>query len=279
MKFPQRFSILPAFFANLIRPTIQAPSCREILRFLVQRGKEARAHVFIYTVGDSEDYREVRFHENPRFPLYYPSAYRWIDFCQTVDECFNPANWHHFLSPRFAITTKDTVVDCGAAEGLFTWYAANRGAKVIAFEPDEGFAAAMKKSFVGCSEVSIHSCALGERPGSAFLSRNEIFSRLGSEGQGTPIEVETLDNVLGEMPVTFIKADVEGHEFRVLLGAKNIIQRNLPRLALTMYHPQNNIREVMDFLRECHDSYQFGTKGIYDNGHPVMLQAWVEPCS
>lgn len=260
----------------MVRPTVQAPRIQEILRFLAQPGKEARARVFIRDAEKIGNYQKVRFHENPEFPLFYPDDYRWIDFCQTVDECFNPANWHHFLSPHFSISAEDAVVDCGAAEGLFTWYAANCGAKVSAFEPDAGFVSAMRKSFANHPKVTIHHCALGERSGSAFLTQNEIFSRLSTEDSGTPIKVSTLDEALEDAPVTFIKADVEGHEFRVLLGAKKSIQQNLPRIALTMYHPQNNVREVMDFLCECHSSYQFRTKGIYDNGHPVMLQAWVE---
>jgi FkbM family methyltransferase len=276
MKLPQRFGILPAYVANLLRPTVKAPSPLQIFRFLSQPGKENRAKVFLESVSeDNESYLKVRFTENPEFPLFYPLSYRWIDFCQTVDECFNTSNWHHFLSPRFKLTASDTVVDCGAAEGLFTWYAANLGASVHAFEPDSGFASSMRKSFDHIPNVEVHRCALGHRPGQARLSQNEIFSRLSADGSGVLVDVRTLDQALDQQPVSFIKADVEGHEFRVLLGAESIIRRNQPRIAVTMYHPQNNVAEIADFLRECHPAYQIVTKGIYDNGHPVLLQAWV----
>ena len=198
-----------------------------------------------------------------------------MDFCQTVDECFNPHNWHNFLSPRFHIGTADVVIDCGAAEGLFTWFAAQRGAQVHAFEPDAGFVASMRKSFADSPQVSINHCALGHRSGQAYLSEDEIFSRLTAADCGTPVELRTLDDAMGEAKVTFLKADVEGYEFRVLLGAEAVIRRHQPRIAVTVYHPQNNVAEITDFLRECHPSYQFATKGIFDNGHPVLLQAWV----
>jgi FkbM family methyltransferase len=276
MTIPKRFGILPAYFANLIRPTIFAPSFLQILRFISQPGKESRASKFIKKVSYSDpSYREVRFQENPDFLLYYPKKYRWIDFCQTVDECFNPRNWHNFLSPRFNIGPEDVVIDCGAAEGLFTWYAAQRGCHVYAFEPDSGFVASMKKSFAHLPGVFINHCALGHRSGQAFLSEDEIFSRLTAADHGTPVQVRTLDDAIGERKVTFLKADVEGHEFRILLGAESIIRRHQPRIAVTVYHPQNNVAEIMDFLRECHPNYQFATKGIIDNGNPVLLQAWV----
>ena len=276
MKIPKRFGILPAYFANLIRPTISAPNFLQVLQFLSQPGKSSRADVFIKSVSESEpSYQEVRFHENPAFVLYYPKKYRWVDFCQTVDECFNPHNWHNFLSPRFHIGTADVVIDCGAAEGLFTWFAAQRGAQVHAFEPDAGFVASMRKSFADSPQVSINHCALGHRSGQAYLSEDEIFSRLTAADCGTPVELRTLDDAMGEAKVTFLKADVEGYEFRVLLGAEAVIRRHQPRIAVTVYHPQNNVAEITDFLRECHPSYQFATKGIFDNGHPVLLKAWV----
>lgn len=276
MKIPKRFGVLPAYFANLIRPTISAPNFLQVLQFLSQPGKSSRADVFIKSVSESEpSYQEVRFQENPAFVLYYPKKYRWVDFCQTVDECFNPHNWHNFLSPRFHIGPADVVIDCGAAEGLFTWFAAQRGAQVHAFEPDAGFVASMRKSFADSPQVSINHCALGHRSGQAFLSEDEIFSRLTAADRGTPVQVRTLDDAIGEKKVTFLKADVEGYEFRMLLGAESIIRRHRPRIAVTVYHPQNNVAEIMDFLRECHPNYQFATKGIFDNGHPVLLQAWV----
>lgn len=276
MKIPKRFGVLPAYFANLIRPTISAPNFLQVLQFLSQPGKSSRADVFIKSVSESEpSYQEVRFQANPAFVLYYPKKYRWVDFCQTVDECFNPHNWHNFLSPRFHIGPADVVIDCGAAEGLFTWFAAQRGAQVHAFEPDAGFVASMRKSFADSPQVSINHCALGHRSGQAFLSEDEIFSRLTAADRGTPVQVRTLDDAIGEKKVTFLKADVEGYEFRMLLGAESIIRRHRPRIAVTVYHPQNNVAEIMDFLRECHPNYQFATKGIFDNGHPVLLQAWV----
>jgi FkbM family methyltransferase len=275
MRLPKRFGILPAYFANIVRPTISAPSFLQVLRFISQRGKIGRAGVFINSVSEAgPSYQEVRFHENPAFPLYYPKKYRWVDFCQTVDECFNPRNWHNFLSPQFDIGPKDVVIDCGAAEGLFTWLSAQRGAQVHAFEPEAGFVASMRKSFASIPHVSVNHCALGHRSGQAFLSEDEIFSRLTVANRGKPVEVRTLDDAFGQAKVTFLKADVEGYEFRVLLGAAAVIRRHQPRIAVTVYHPQNNVAEIADFLRECHPNYRFATKGIYDNGHPVLLQAW-----
>lgn len=252
-----------------------APGLLDVLGFLAQKGKEGRAQRFIQRTEKDDHYTKVFFQQFPQNPLFYPNRYRWVDFCQTVDECFNERNWHHFLSPRFSLSPGDVVVDCGAAEGLFSFFACMKGAKVIAFEPDSGFVEAMNLTFANQKNAVVNNCALGHKGGTAFLSRNEIFSRVTGEGNGIAIPIKTLDEVLNGEKVTFIKADVEGFEFRVVLGAEATIKKNLPKLALTVYHPQNNVGEIQDFLLECHAGYKFATKGIFDNGHPVMFQAWV----
>lgn len=44
------------------------------------------------------------------------------------------------------------------------------------------------------------------------------------------IEKETLDNLLGDSRIDFIKIDVEGGEFGVLKGAKTLLRKNLPTI-------------------------------------------------
>ena len=44
------------------------------------------------------------------------------------------------------------------------------------------------------------------------------------------VEVETMDDLLGDNRIDFIKIDVEGGEFGVLKGAKNLLKKNLPTI-------------------------------------------------
>lgn len=113
------------------------------------------------------------------------------------------------------------MVDCGAAEGLFAFSASKTAAKVFAFEPDQGFVQAMRKTFHDIPSVEIFDCAVGHKCGEAFLSNDEIFSRVKSAGdRSTKIEIKTLDSMLEGEPVSFIKADVEGFEFAYYWGPK-----------------------------------------------------------
>ena len=77
-----------------------------------------------------------------------------------------------------------------------------------------------------------------------------------------------------DIPVTFIKADVEGFEFPLLLGAENLIRKNRPKVSMTVYHNENNFLEIEEFLKNIHNDYRFKTTGIAENRNPVLFQAY-----
>lgn len=128
---PQRFQNLRPYLASWIQPRFTRPPLREMLRWYVQPGKEKRAARFIEEVEVRDGYREVKF-KGVDGVFYYPAQADWTGFCQTVDECFNPKHWHHFLSNPTPLDSDDVVIDCGAAEGLFTFIAAHQARKVYA---------------------------------------------------------------------------------------------------------------------------------------------------
>ncbi len=51
--------------------------------------------------------------------------------------------------------------------------------------------------------------------------------------KGEKIKIEKLDNIIkSNIRISLIKADVEGHELKLLLGAKELIKRDRPYLYL-----------------------------------------------
>ena len=120
--------------------------------------------------------------------------------------------------------------------------------------------------------------ALGSVEGDAFLSGNSLYGLIRDEG--TPISITTVDAWAGTVNtrVDFIKGDLESHEFEVLKGARVTIEKYRPKIAFTVYHPGNNWREMLAFLRGLVPQYQFRVKVIFRHHdrhpRPVMLHAW-----
>lgn len=105
------------------------------------------------------------------------------------------------------------------------------------------------------------------------MTDDEIFSRVSELGS-LDVKIETIDSLFSDQEITFLKADIEGFEFPMLLGAEQVIRNNRPKIALTVYHDGNDFTEMREFLRNIHQDYQFKTKGIAANGNPVLFLAF-----
>lgn len=271
---PRRFNIIRPYLAAHVQPNKHRPPFAEVLHYVFKPGKRGRASQYIDRIDETADYLAITFKGFNR-PFYYPRDCSWTDLCSTIDECFNRTNWHHYTTEHTPLDVNDVVVDCGAAEGLFTFVGERKASRVFAFEPLPKFVTALNKNFEHSSKVVLYPFALGHKEQKSRLTNNEIFSAISPEGS-IDIEIKTLDSTLLSLsePITFIKADVEGFEFQVLLGAEELIKRYRPKIALTVYHRQNNICQIEDFLAQLQPEYRFETKGISENGGPVMLHAW-----
>lgn len=136
------------------------------------------------------------------------------------------------------LTRTSHCVDIGAHQGVFLkqFLSLSPDGHHVAIEPLPDFASELRINF---STVDVFSCALGENPGQAiFCYVRNLPAWSGFRSQRYPVEadvteilidVSRLDDLLpAEGRVDFIKIDVEGAEFEVLQGAKNIIKRCKP---------------------------------------------------
>lgn len=108
-----------------------------------------------------------------------------------------------------------------------------------AFEPIPKMAAAVRKRFPS-PRIKVHEMALGDHAGFAtfqHVTTNPAYS--GLKRRGLPrknevvipikVRVDTLDNVLPPTTkVAFLKIDVEGGEYGVLMGAVKTVRRCRP---------------------------------------------------
>jgi FkbM family methyltransferase len=82
----------------------------------------------------------------------------------------------------------------------------------------------------------------------------------------------TLDDL--DLPrVDFLKADVEGSELAVLIGAKATIRRNRPRLAISAYHRPFDMLSLPAFLDELDVGYRFYLRHFSIHNEETVLFA------
>jgi FkbM family methyltransferase len=168
------------------------------------------------------------------------------------------------------------VVDCGAAEGFFALIALKRKAKrVHVIEPIPLFFKSLEKSFRKCEKVILHNVALGAENGHISMLVDGIRSRTSSGLHGIEAPMVRLDALLMEERVDFIKVDVEGLEEDVLKGAINLIRKWKPKMAVAVYHDENNPFRLKRLILDIRPDYNIVLRGInYKNGLPKFLYAW-----
>jgi hypothetical protein len=103
---------------------------------------------------------------------------------------------------------------------------------------------------------------------------NYLSTKYKSEIERKYIEVEadTLDNLLksrGITTVNWIKIDVEGAEYEVLKGAREILSANKPISILVEVHGKDTYGPTIELLRSNNFDIEF--ERTYDNGEKHVL--------
>jgi FkbM family methyltransferase len=185
-----------------------------------------------------------------------------LGFRQTIDaRVLAPVIEHDLYGPAGLIRYGDdeVYVDGGSYDGdtirLFIERVGGRFARVYAFEPDPRTFGALRRNFAHESRVRPINAGLHSRTGNLRFrddgSRGAIFADDGE----IDMAVTTIDDVIGEGRVTFIKMNIEGAEIDALDGARRTIRRCLPKLAISAYHRPNDLWQIAQVIREISSRY------------------------
>ncbi len=87
------------------------------------------------------------------------------------------------------------------------------------------------------------------------------------------IAVTALDDVMAGHTVDFIKLDVEGAELQALQGARQLIQRTRPVLAISLYHCPQDLWELPLTLSKLCEDYRFYIRQHCFNSFDSVLYA------
>jgi FkbM family methyltransferase len=253
-------------------------SMGEVLQHVLGRSYTMKAKSLIRKINQSGTFLEVVFRDF-KDPLYYPNEMSITTLYQVIAETLYNNDWHYYEIEQTRVGPEDTVVDCGAGEGLFSLLVARRCSKVYAIEPLPRFVEAMKLSFSRFGNVSIIPCALADYEGEAKLSQMGISSSLaGPKKNAITIRIDTVDNLFFRkgIKIDYIKADLEGYEVEMLRGASETIKSSNPKIAITTYHRNEHADKVFRFLKSINPMYNIKLKGLHACGSYVMLHAWVD---
>ena len=159
------------------------------------------------------------------------------------------------------LTKSDTVVEAGANIGAHTVFLAKDivpDGKVFAFEPRRIIFQTLCGNLAinGIENVHAFHCGLGEEAENQTEAKMDFSSKLNAggfslgeiPGNDENIKIKKLDDVINASDcVALIKADVEGYELKLLMGATNLIERDRPFLYLENDKVENS-PELISYL-------------------------------
>lgn len=77
-------------------------------------------------------------------------------------------------------------------------------------------------------------------------------------------------------PFDFLKADIEGYEYQMLLGAKESIKKNKPLIAVCIYHNAVDFYSILLLIQSIESKYKFAVRHHTSRLSETVLYAWVE---
>lgn len=193
------------------------------------------------------------------------------------------------------LNSDEVFVDCGAFDGdtflEVMDYTGGRFKKYIAFEPDEANVLRLEAKTADHDNVRIVKkgvCDVNEVKN--FYNDGSLYSNFvdtGLWGDKTrrdvyndkdnfvSVPVCRMDDIIGDEIVSVIKMDIEGSELEALKGAEQLIKRNLPKLAICIYHKSEDLFSCILFINYIagNGSYKFYVRHHSDNITETVLYA------
>src|SRR5436190_24191169 len=122
MKIPYRFATLNAFLRKSVGNRRHHVGLSEFAVTVFRPGKRWRGMRWVDRVENVPDKKQIRVWIKglPR-PFTFPQEADFAGLCSTIDEACNPKHWHQYQIDQTRVTADDVVVDCGGAEGLFSF--------------------------------------------------------------------------------------------------------------------------------------------------------------
>ena len=162
-------------------------------------------------------------------------------------------------------------VDCGSYDGesaINYIKFAGEECRVYAFEPDrDNFEKLVERVRNNPEFICLNKGCYSSEKKLSFNSNGDMSSSLAVDGDET-VEVTTIDKVVGNEKVAFIKMDVEGAELEALKGARQTIERDMPVLAISVYHKQEDLITILPYISKLHNGNI--TYNLYLRHHGVV---------
>jgi FkbM family methyltransferase len=170
----------------------------------------------------------------------------------------------YFAEDFIALGANESFIDGGAYVGdtaeVFICKTNNKFDKIFCFEPSSNnFSklASFKEKYQQDSRIILYKAGLySENTRLGFNDESLSPSNAISASASDTVDVVSIDQTIHEK-VTFIKMDIEGAELEALKGARETILKYRPKLAICVYHKNEDLIEIPEFIMSLGLDYRY----------------------
>lgn len=168
-----------------------------------------------------------------------PEFHWWLDTKELIDRCIIAGVWENASTLACARWVKPGMrcLDLGANVGYYTVllaYLAGEEGCVIGFEPMEDACTVAKLHVrMNCPDnAEVQHVCISDVDSTIDANFNYSWHPDHKERIRGLVPQRRLDTLVGDVRIDFMKIDVDGYEFKILLGATELLKRCKPKMLL-----------------------------------------------
>ena len=185
--------------------------------------------------------------------------YDFFSAAQTKENLFDD----YFDLDLVKCSKDEVVVDLGAYTGdTVLSYIKNYGEdcykKIYCYEITPDTFETLKENLKAYKNIEFRMKGVGDMVENMTIVNNQTSSSANTLAPNSSgdIQMTTLDADIDE-PVTLIKSDIEGFEQKAILGAKNHILNDHPKLLISVYHNNEDLWKIPQMIYDISQDYKF----------------------
>lgn len=166
----------------------------------------------------------------------------------------------YFSEDIIKINEKETFIDCGAYIGDtvedFIFFSNGKYDNIIAFEPDVENFKILSENVKKYKNITVYQYGVWNDCGNLNFDDGNVLGSSIREDGNNQIKTINLDSIKECHNASFIKMDIEGAELEALKGAENILKKNKPKLAICIYHSDQDMIDIIEYINKLNLGYK-----------------------